>query len=379
MQSAATAGTGYLDIDSDPQSVIINIDNKNIGATPLAGIELTEGTHIVFAKKEGYGSTSRTITINKDAVLNITIKLLPTKESTGKAEQEVNIEQDRGDLLVVNKIPRSIVYIDTFQKGSGSLSIKGISVGLHNLKVGKYTKIIQIHKDYLLKVEADNSGIKIMNDPEEIAKNIELERQEEMKRDAKRKEQEEQKRVEDEQKKEALKKIEEQKKEALQKINELISKESDPIRISGDPRVDKIKSGEVKGLKYQEELIKGNISRHNHDFDFNVYAEKSFCRYTNNVPQECLPLKLKLHIDSIRVVGLWGIGNKDQGSMTASIHIGDNFIIEKNYKASGGSPGSGGSFIVEHKWLKLSIKVLSRYGSGYEITIMRVDDYLPKR
>lgn len=165
--SVGYCGVGYLDVISDPEGVKIFINGKEVGLTPITGVEVLSGKVTIKAMKDNYGAATEIINIGDDEVRRIKIHLQKTNEITGTPQDEIVIKQDTGDLLVINTND-SLVSIDNKQKGKGSIKIKNIAAGKHLLSMGNFQKEINIYKGYLLKVKNSNDGILVLNDLEEI-------------------------------------------------------------------------------------------------------------------------------------------------------------------------------------------------------------------
>jgi hypothetical protein len=164
----ALGAEGYLDILSTPEGVEVFVNGRYVGQTPVTGVEVP-ATHVTIrAVKNGYGTATHTITVQPNQVKTIRIRLKPTKEVTGEGHEEVVLEQDKGNLLVINQLGEETVYVDGQSKGTGSVKIAGIATGTHQLKVGPFSKEIPILKDYTLKVKVTSSGIRVPNVPPEI-------------------------------------------------------------------------------------------------------------------------------------------------------------------------------------------------------------------
>jgi len=165
--ASSFGGTAYLDVVSEPEGVDIYINGEWRGKTPLTGLEVHSGTVSIKAEKKGYGTASHSFKIDADEVRSIRI---PLKKASGGKGREIVLKQDRGSLLIINKLGPVSVYIDGDLKGTGSMNIDKISTGYHDLKVEGFEKQINIYKDYKLKVEISSSGISILNDLEKIRK-----------------------------------------------------------------------------------------------------------------------------------------------------------------------------------------------------------------
>ncbi len=64
-----------LDIVSEPSGARITIDNEDKGVTPLKIEKLRNGKHIVIAKKDGFRDEVVNVTLNKDEIKPLMIKL----------------------------------------------------------------------------------------------------------------------------------------------------------------------------------------------------------------------------------------------------------------------------------------------------------------
>jgi len=158
-------GTAYLDIVSELEGVDIYINGRHVGKTPLTGLEIPYGLVTINASKKGYGSASHKLNIKPDEIKSI---IIPLEKSSGSKGNEIVVLQDKGSLLVINQLGYVPVYIDGDLKGKGSMSIVDMSTGYHQLKVGSFTKQINIFKDYKLKVRVNMNGIFVLKDLKNI-------------------------------------------------------------------------------------------------------------------------------------------------------------------------------------------------------------------
>ena len=165
------AGNGYLDILSEPSGVDVYINGKHVGKTPMTGLEVNAGTAVIEAKKSGFGTATKRIKIESDQILTIKI---PLRKVSGTETREIVLQQDMGSLLIINQLGSVHVAIDGQNKGTGSITVNAISSGIHTLKVGQFEKQIKIYKDHKLKVKITGSGIEVLNDPEMIKRQAEI-------------------------------------------------------------------------------------------------------------------------------------------------------------------------------------------------------------
>ncbi|MFC1813156.1 PEGA domain-containing protein [Thermodesulfobacteriota bacterium] len=179
----AYGGSGYLDIVSDPSGVKIFINGKLMGETPLSGLEVRSGQITINAKKEGFGSATKQITLKDDEVLSIKI---PLKRTSGSKGREIVLSQDKGSLLLINQAGPISVYIDDDEKGKGSMKIDQISTGDHTLKVGNLEKVFRIYKDHKLKIKITKSDIVVLNDVENERRKAKIESEKRRKEEARR-------------------------------------------------------------------------------------------------------------------------------------------------------------------------------------------------
>jgi len=163
----AFSASGCLDILSDPEGVDIYVDGRHEGKTPITCLGVPAGKVTIQAKKEGYDTVSKTITVKLDDITSIKIPMKPSRETTGKGQEQEVIDQDVGSLVIFNLLGQVDVYIDGEKKGQGSLAVTDIATGTHDLRVGSFSKQIRISKDHKLKVKANKNGIIVLNAREE--------------------------------------------------------------------------------------------------------------------------------------------------------------------------------------------------------------------
>ena len=162
------ASKAYLDILSNPEGVKVYINGKYIGATPITGVETKTKKFNLRAIKEGYGEFNKDFVVAPNEFKSIRIKLKSVRESSGKVEEEVWLEQDTGALMVINQIGPKAVYLDGMKMGTGSIKIDNITTGNHSITVGNLNCKILIYKNYILKVKIHKEGVTILNDLKNI-------------------------------------------------------------------------------------------------------------------------------------------------------------------------------------------------------------------
>jgi len=171
----AWAGNGYLDVTSEPDGVSMYVNGSSIGRTPISGVELPSGKYTLEGKKNGFGTSTNIIEVGQDQALSVNIRLI---RSSGAAQRKLQLGQDFGSLLIINKIPNTEVFIDGDQKGMGTLKIAQISTGVHEVWVGPHAIRLKIYKSHLLKVQVDGLGFKVLNDKDEAERNAAVVRSE---------------------------------------------------------------------------------------------------------------------------------------------------------------------------------------------------------
>lgn len=129
--------TGNLSVASNPAGANLYVDNHYKGITPITVKGLSEGIHAVKVTKYGYYdyTTTQYIYANKTAALNVTLTF---------AQNQTNAT---ATLSVASNPTGANLYLDNFFKGYTPLTLTGLSVGNHTVKVAKggyynYTKTI---------------------------------------------------------------------------------------------------------------------------------------------------------------------------------------------------------------------------------------------
>ena len=69
--AASAAGTGKLTVNANPWGQVF-VDDRLIGNTPRANIELSAGAHTLRVSREGFAPVTRSVTIKAGETLRIT-------------------------------------------------------------------------------------------------------------------------------------------------------------------------------------------------------------------------------------------------------------------------------------------------------------------
>lgn len=79
---------GYLDVDSEPTGATVKVDQRNIGTTPLSGVEIEAGQHTIALSLENYAPREKTITLAKQSRESLSFTLSPTGEFLKRRKEE---------------------------------------------------------------------------------------------------------------------------------------------------------------------------------------------------------------------------------------------------------------------------------------------------
>ncbi|MBI4726410.1 PEGA domain-containing protein, partial [candidate division TA06 bacterium] len=115
---------GGLVIRSTPPGAKIFLDGADVGTTPGQLSKIEAGEHQVIIAKDGYSSFSKTVTVAKN--ITTTVSAVLTKEY--------------GSLSITSEPANASVFIDGVSKGltgSTGLSVSGLGIGAHKIKVTK--------------------------------------------------------------------------------------------------------------------------------------------------------------------------------------------------------------------------------------------------
>lgn len=85
--SAANTGS-YLSVESSPAGASVTLDGKEIGTTPVKGMEVEAGKHKVVVALEGYVSQERTVTLVKGRNEQMAFTLSATRELLASQQQQ---------------------------------------------------------------------------------------------------------------------------------------------------------------------------------------------------------------------------------------------------------------------------------------------------
>jgi hypothetical protein len=109
--------TGSLSVRSDPENAAVYLDDVFIGRTPLKVRGLSYGRHTVEVKRFPFGSTRRSVQLDRE-----------------EAELFVELSQLTGELLLVGA-PGSAVYVDGERRGQLPMGPIELPVGPHQIEV----------------------------------------------------------------------------------------------------------------------------------------------------------------------------------------------------------------------------------------------------
>ncbi|MDP6359915.1 MAG: PEGA domain-containing protein [Planctomycetota bacterium] len=113
------AGKSTVSVHSSPVSAMVFIDGEYAGQTPVEGIELERGMHLVKVQKHGFEIFKETVDLGmKSHAINAALPPLPT-----------------GDLEVASKPPGAEIYLDGEYQGKAPKTLKNLEMGEHVLRL----------------------------------------------------------------------------------------------------------------------------------------------------------------------------------------------------------------------------------------------------
>lgn len=113
------AGKSTVTVHSNPVSAMVFIDGEYAGQTPVEGIELERGMHLVKVQKHGYEIFKETVDLGMKAhEVNATLPPLPT-----------------GNIEVASKPAGAEVYLDGEFQGKTPRTLKNLEMGEHVLRL----------------------------------------------------------------------------------------------------------------------------------------------------------------------------------------------------------------------------------------------------
>ena len=113
--------TGRIDIASDPPGAMVYLDGEYKGATPLHVRGLSVGEHLVKIAKFG----------RKPWIRNIRV---------GAARERIDVrlaDRPTGVLVVTSEPDGAAVFVDGERKGETPLTVDGVELGEHELRISK--------------------------------------------------------------------------------------------------------------------------------------------------------------------------------------------------------------------------------------------------
>jgi len=77
------SSVGVLSIETTPGGANVYVDNVYSGISPLSGLSVASGSHVVTAKLTGYNDASQTVTVNQGQSTQVSLSLSPVQASPG--------------------------------------------------------------------------------------------------------------------------------------------------------------------------------------------------------------------------------------------------------------------------------------------------------
>jgi hypothetical protein len=113
--------TGNLTVTSTPSAANLYVDGTYRGLTPLTVLGLSLGNHIVNVTKSGYYDNVSTKSISAGSnSMAVTLTSITT-----------------GNLTVTSTPSAANLYVDSVYRGLTPLTVLGLSLGNHNIRVTK--------------------------------------------------------------------------------------------------------------------------------------------------------------------------------------------------------------------------------------------------
>lgn len=156
------ADTGWLKVTSFPAGVHILADGNPVGSTsPVVSIELTSGSHKLNAKKNGYATQTKNISIKQDKLmtLNITLPAANEKVRSLSDSDELKMLMDVGSIVVVSVPIEQEVKIFGRSKGSTPLKIENYPAGPVQVEVNGVTADFMLKKNSTLRLRCEKNRL----------------------------------------------------------------------------------------------------------------------------------------------------------------------------------------------------------------------------
>ena len=119
-----TISTGNLSITSNPTAASAYVDGTYKGVTNLVISNLTAGSHSLILAKAGYNNYTATVTVTSGQTTSVDATL-------------TSIPAQTGNISVSSNPTGASVYLDSVSKGVTPITISGVSVGSHTIKLTK--------------------------------------------------------------------------------------------------------------------------------------------------------------------------------------------------------------------------------------------------
>ncbi len=146
-QIPSGTGTGSLTVTSTPSQATVYVDGVYRGTTPLTLTGLSTGIHQIRVTKTGYQDYSMAVSVPKGKTATLTAKMvtgssttIPTTVPTTfplTTQTQNPSGTGTGSLTVTSTPSQATVYVDGVYRGTTPLTLTGVSIGIHQIRVTK--------------------------------------------------------------------------------------------------------------------------------------------------------------------------------------------------------------------------------------------------
>jgi hypothetical protein len=85
---SAAVTVGFIDVTTEPQGATVILDDRDVGTTPLRGLQAQTGTHVVAVRLQGYAPQDRAVTVLKGKGEEVRFRLSLTSETLAERKQQ---------------------------------------------------------------------------------------------------------------------------------------------------------------------------------------------------------------------------------------------------------------------------------------------------
>jgi hypothetical protein len=123
-------------VRSTPAGARVRLDGRDVGQTPLALRDLSEGAHQIQVVREGYAAAERRVMITRgNPARSVTIELARAGAPVPRPATPATVGRFSGALFVESRPPGANVFLDGTPLGTTPMLLDEVRAGEHAVRL----------------------------------------------------------------------------------------------------------------------------------------------------------------------------------------------------------------------------------------------------